>query len=317
MKLADLHCDTASRLYSGGFSLADNGCHISLKKSSGYEKYVQLTAVFTDTSLSDAEGYERFFAVADNLKAEAAKNGVPFAYSGRELAELCDGGSRTVFVLTVEDARIIGAYGTGDKDAEKAIDKLYDAGVRVITPLWGGLTCIGGSHDTDAGLTDFGKKSVRYMCERGIIPDISHASFKSSDDIMDIAEELHSPVVATHMNSYTVCRHTRNLTDERFRRLVSLGGIAGVSLCVSHLSADADKCTVHDAAKHILHYISVCGENSVCMGCDYDGTDTPPELTDVSKLTVLRDVLLESGVGETVCDKIFYENAYSFLIKNL
>lgn len=70
--------------------------------------------------------------------------------------------------------------------------ELYDLGVRVMTLLWGGDTSIGGSHDTENGLTDFGKAAVEEMAKVGIIPDISHASFKSADDIMDICENAAS-----------------------------------------------------------------------------------------------------------------------------
>lgn len=93
---------------------------------------------------------------------------------------------------------------------------LYRAGIRVLTLLWGGNTCIGGSHDTDSGLTPFGRAVVRKCHQIGIIPDISHASVASAEEIIEISLSTGKPCIASHSDSYHVFPHTRNLSDRHF-----------------------------------------------------------------------------------------------------
>ena len=104
-----------------------------------------------------------------------------------------------------------------------------------MTLLWGGETCIGGSHDTSTGLTEFGKQVVKRCFELGIVPDISHASINTAKSVADIADELGKPFIATHSNSRVVYDHERNLTPELFSRLVLSGGVVGISFCPKHI----------------------------------------------------------------------------------
>ncbi|MBQ8400575.1 MAG: membrane dipeptidase, partial [Clostridia bacterium] len=222
MNMFDLHCDTALELYRHRYSLADAPCSVSLHKAAGYDRYVQLMAVFTDTRLNDEGGWQQFFAVRDNLLHECEIHSVPLCRSGAELTDtLRFTETRNAFLLTVEDARILAGK-------IERLEELHRAGVSVITPLWGGYTCIGGSHNTNEGLSDFGKAVVSGCFDLGIAVDLSHASTRSADDIFDIAEAKNGRVLATHSNAYTLCRHSRNLTDDRLRRLAALDGLVGV-----------------------------------------------------------------------------------------
>lgn len=308
MKLFDLHCDTATRLYEESASLWENGFHISLERSAVFEKYVQLTAVFTEQSLSDEEGWIRFHEVRRYLEEEADKYGVRMIRSAGDLRDFDRSDGKTAFILTVEDARILNGR-------PERVKELYDCGVRVITPLWGGKTIIGGSHDTDEGLTPFGREAVREMTRVGILPDISHASFKAADEIMDICEEAGIVPLATHMNAYAVRAHSRNLTDGRFRRLASLGGIAGVSLCVMHLTG-AEESSAADVTAHLMHYEKTA-KGHAAFGCDYDGTDVPPVLHHIDALPLMRDRLAGQGMTQEEIDAVFYGTACGYMLSNL
>ncbi len=308
MKLCDLHCDTAMWLYQKNESLAENSLHISKKLFENYDKYIQLTAVFTSPRLSDDEGYRRFWEVREKLISECDKCGIPLVGTSAELEQAIASVGRA-FILTVEDARIIG----GDISR---LRELYDAGVRVITPLWGGNTVIGGSHDTENGLTDFGRDAVSEMIRLGIIPDISHASGKAADDILDLCEEASATPIATHMNSHSVCRHSRNLTDERFLRLCRLGGIAGISLYPKHLTG-GERCTAHNVALHAKKYAELCPAH-VSLGCDLDGVECLPDgITDISCLLTLAEPLAGVGLTGNEISALFYDTAKEFLINNL
>lgn len=308
MKLIDLHCDTFLALYEHKSSLKHNNFHVSLDKSAYLDKYIQLAAIFTPPKLSDNEGWEQFLAVRENLLRECEENCVPLIKNARELEEFDSSESRTAFILTVEDARIL------DGKLER-VRRMYELGVRLVTPLWGGMTCIGGSHNTDEGLSSFGKAAVEEMLNVGIIPDISHASFKATDDILDICEKHGKAPIATHMNSYTVRKHSRNLTDDRYLRLQRLGGIVGVSFCPPHLTGD-NPCTLDHIVRHILYYHEH-GAGHVSFGADYDGTDLPADLPDITGVPAIVEMLRTSGLSDTVINDICRNTAYDFLMSNL
>ncbi len=308
MKICDLHCDTALALYRHGYALCDAPCAVSLEKVAGYERYVQLMAIFTDSRLNDEEGWEQFWKVKDVLDAECAKNKIPLCKNNATLAEeLSKPETKTAFLLTVEDARILAGK-------EERLETLYNAGVSVITPLWGGLTCMGGSHNTDAGLTDFGKAMVTDCLKLGIAVDLSHASTQSADDILDLAEKHGGKVLATHSNAWKLCHHTRNLNDDRLRRLADLGGIVGVNLYVRFLTETED-CTAADVVRHIEYLTKVMGEDKVAFGADWDGADVPAELCDISRMPTLVPLLQNCGFTADMLDKLYWQNAVDFLTK--
>ena len=306
MNICDLHCDTALELYRHGYSLADAPCAVSLAKAAGYDRYVQLMAVFTDTRLDDEQGWQQFFAVRDNLLRECETQAVPLCRTGAELGDTLQFTERkNIFLLTVEDARILSGK-------IERLEMLRDAGVSVITPLWGGQTCIGGSHNTDAGLSDFGKAVVSGCFDLGIAVDLSHASTRSADDIFTLAEQKNGRVLATHSNAWALCRHTRNLDDGRLRRLAALDGIIGVNLYVRFLSEE-DDCGMDDVIRHIGYLAEIVGEDRVAFGADWDGADVPDELSDISCMTKLIPALEADGYSSAFLHKLFFDNACRFL----
>lgn len=309
LRLFDMHCDTAVELFRSGAELNDNDLHISLKKADVFDKYIQLAAFFTYPNLPDEEGWEVFLAALENFKNQCTKYGVKIILTAEDLTEFDKSEEKFAVILGIEDSRILS--GKLERVAE-----MYGLGIRVATLLWGGPTCIGGSHDTDDGLTEFGKAAVCEMARVGIIPDISHASFKSTDEIMDICEEMGVSPVATHMNSYTERAHTRNLTNERYIRLTKLGGVAGISLCPPHLTDTPQTSSSDDVLRHILRYRSL-NEGGVGFGCDYDGTNTPPDLADISALPTMSHLLSKNSLTEEQIHRIYYGNVFDFMTKNL
>ena len=308
MRLCDMHCDTAMALYHGGKSLSSNDLHISLERAKVFSKYLQLAAFFTSPRYDDETGWEVFLKARENFLEECRKNEVPILASSKEIADWDASDVSVGFVLTVEDARLLAGH-------LERVEALYELGIRVVTPLWGGDTCIGGSHDTDHGLTPFGREAVKEMLRVGIVPDLSHASFRSADEILDLCEAAGKSAVATHMNSYTVHAHSRNLTDDRYLRLVKGGGVAGISLYVKHLSG-ADEVTADDVARHLLHYEGLAAGHAG-FGCDYDGSDVPADLADLSRLPAAADALRRRGADEGTIDNFFYNNVLRFLIRTL
>ena len=63
------------------------------------------------------------------------------------------------------------------------------------------------------------------MNRLGMIIDLAHISEPGFWDVLEISED---PVIDSHSNSFTVCDHLRNLTDEQIRALAKKGGMVGL-----------------------------------------------------------------------------------------
>lgn len=290
LSLADLHCDTPFEMFKSRQSFALNSLSVSLDKAGCFEEYIQIAAIWSDQRLDNDTAYARFFEIAEYFKRDTEN-------------------ADAHLLLSLEDARIL------NNDITR-LDGIYDAGARLVTLLWGGESCIGGSYDTDTGLTAFGKSVTRRCTELGIIPDISHASTHSADDIFDIcAGQI--PVIASHSNSYSVNPHPRNLTDTQFQHVKEFGGVVGINLCSHHLGISDKKTPICTVISHIEHYLSIGGEDTVCFGCDFDGAPTPCGLEDISALPRIAEEMARLNYSNELIDNIFFNNARRFILKNI
>ena len=293
--LFDLHADTLGEMYKKKEALSKNSLHISYESAKKFKPYVQVMAIWSDFRLNNDEAFESFFGVFNYARWQ----GLSFA---RKLSEIKD----RALILAVEDARLL----NGDITR---LDTLYQSDVRILTLNWRGESIIGGGWDTENGLTTFGKEAITRAFSLGIIPDVSHSSLKTSFEAVELASEQNKPIIASHSNAYGVFNHKRNLTDELYLEIKRLGGLVGVSLVPEHLGNDASVSSVLD---HIYHFLSLGGENTVSLGCDFDGVSSLPNgIKGIRDLDVLY-FELEKEFGREIASKIFYYNAYIFFQKS-
>lgn len=303
LSLFDLHCDTACEMHARKQPLRENSLAVSLNKAKKFEQYIQVMAFWTDHRLNDEAGWERLLELHRNLLSDEAVTcgdaavctGCPPRQPGNSL------------LMSVEDARIL----NGDLTR---VDRLREMGIRILTPLWGGETCIGGSHDTSAGLTGFGRAALTRALECGMILDISHASERSADEIFLISEQAHRPVIASHSNAYGVCPVSRNLRDGQLRAVLASGGVVGLNL-FRHFLSQGDAC-MDDVVRHAEYFFERGAEHALCLGCDMDGAELPPDLPDLSALPRLAEHLTRY-YPEDLVRSVFFDNAYHFAERNL
>ena len=55
------------------------------------------------------------------------------------------------------------------------------------------------------------------MNRLGMVIDISHTSYKTQLDVLEITQ---TPVIFSHSNVYNLCNHTRNVKDDVLVKLV-------------------------------------------------------------------------------------------------
>ncbi len=291
MHYADLHADTPYRMYFEQIPFDSAALHISHKRISSFSDAVQVFAFYCHHTHDDEQVYQDFLTMHGMFT--------------KVLAAVQPSLPQLKPLFSVEDGRLL----AGDLSR---LHVLYRMGIRILTPLWQGVTCIGGAFDTALPLTDFGTAAVEVACDLGILPDISHASPQSAENILSIAEKKHIPCLATHSNAYDVYAHPRNLRASHMQAVKSSGGLIGVSMAPQHLT-EAFTATASDILRHIHYYLENGCENCLALGCDFDGIDhTPQHITHVDSLPYLAEIIEKSGISAEITEKIMYKNIKRF-----
>lgn len=294
--LFDLHCDTLLELYKKKENIEDNSLHISLKKVQNFNKYFQVGAIWSDYRLTDDEAYFRCLDVIDYAKSQ----NVNFTVNLNNLY-------KHNFILGIEDSRLL------NNDIQR-LDYLHSLGVRILTLNWKNNSCIGGGWNTSYPLSNFGKKVILRAFELGITVDVSHSSVESFWDVVALSENLGFSPIASHSNSNSVCNHKRNLNDEQIKKISELQGLIGISLVSEHIGINRD---LDSILRHVDYFLKLGCFNSLCLGCDFDGTNSLPyNVNSVEDLSLLF-YKIQNEFGKEIAMKIFFENAFNFFEKNL
>ena len=139
--------------------------------------------------------------------------------------------------------------------------------------------------DMGGGLTRFGIDLVQEMNRLGMLIDVSHISERGFWDVLDISER---PVIASHSNCETLCRHPRNLTNEQLKALAANGGVVGITFVPGFITVDGWTKTPPFAQliNHFTYAIDIAGIEHVGIGSDFDGGgDLLPDARAFPKIT--------------------------------
>jgi len=306
MRYFDLHCDTLCEMYEKRCGFYENGLHISLDKQP-FEAYTQIMAIWTKNTLSDDEAYARYNDIFKYMNGYDLR-GARFCKGS---SDYFDGEKNSVkLFLAVEGANLLG----GDI---LRLDKLYSDGVRFLTLVWKGVSCIGGAWDTNEGLSPFGRETVKRCSELGIAVDLSHASHKMISECFSLSDKYGTKLLATHSNSASVCAHGRNLTDAEALEIARRGGLVGVNFCPAHLTI-GESCGIADVCAHVNHFLELGLSDSLCIGSDFDGVSRLPNgISGIADVLKIREELLGRGLDKNLLNKIFFANAENFVKNNL
>lgn len=190
------------------------------------------------------------------------------------------------------------------------VDKLYNAGVRMMAPVHFFDNKLGGSAHgvSKEGLTDFGKQVIKKMQEKNMIVDVAHSSPKLLDDIFKMSTK---PIVTSHTGVQGTCKTVRNLSDKHLIKIAESGGLIGIAM-FKHATCEA---TSKSTVKAIKYCIDLVGADYVALGSDFDGAIEI--FTDVTGLSLYVEEMLKLNITEEDIRKVMGENVKRFLLKNL
>lgn len=303
MDFFDLHCDTMLRLAGGG-SLANVDAHINLDKGRAFGRWAQVFALFVrDNAPGEDTAYESYCRLRDSFYAQMEANAprITQCRTALEMEQAFAAGKRAA-ILSVENGAALG--GRIERLAEMQRD-----GVRLMTLTWMGENELGCGSETGGPLTPFGRTVVQALPQYSIVPDVSHLS---DEGIADVFECCDGPVVATHSNVRRITGHHRNLTLKQIAEIARRGGLIGINLFCQFLSYDQKSAGCDDVYRHLDAFLSAGAQDAVCFGTDFDGSFVPEEIHDLAGIPALYEYLLGRGLSETLLNKVFFENAFSF-----
>ena len=301
MRVIDLHCDSLYKAVTQKIGLDSNSLDVKLDLKKN-DKRLQCYAIWLPDNLSGNEAEKMFLYAAMLLKSECKRCNIELIQNGEDIVGCFKNQYSALF--TVEN-------GSALNGKIENVKLFADMGVKMITLTWNGKNQIGDGAEVKApkGITEFGKSAVAEMEKDNIIVDVSHASEKLFYDVAEIAKR---PFVASHSNSKAVTDHNRNLTDEQFKIIANNGGIVGINFHKAFLADDPEKANKFDMLKHIDRFLSLGGENTVCLGSDFDGCDLPNDINDSRFFDELYEIMLKGNYKESLINKIFYDNALKF-----
>lgn len=298
--LFDCHCDTISRVIAEGGSLRKNGFHTDLERLHKFAPCAQVFAVCAETLDRPVEKAD---VMLRRLSQEIEENSdiVMLCLNFHDIKKAAESGKVAVFI-SIEGCEQI-----------SSLESAYQDGVRVLHPTWNfDNELCGAAMGSGRGLTEKGRAFVKKAQHMGFALDMSHISERGFWDTLEACEK---PVIAGHSNAKALCNVPRNLTDEQFNALVDVGGGAGINLYPEFLGLGKD---INAVIAHIEHFLSLGGERSVFLGCDFDGIDsTPTGLDGVQKLDKLYNELLNRNYPEALVRALFWDNLYDIMEKML
>lgn len=304
MQLFDLHCDSIVKYRELDADFLCRETQFSLGDAGKFERLCQTMAIFIPDDIRGQQALDYFNMHRDYLLKLAAKQPelAEMAYSGADVERITRSG-KSALMLAVES----GAALAGQIDN---VDYLAECGVQMMTLVWNGENEIGSGHQTDKGLSEFGRRVVKRMEDKGILVDVSHLNDRGFEEVCEIAGQ---PFIATHSNLRSICGHNRNLTEQQFGEIVKRGGLVGINLYEQFLADDAVG-TVDRMFRHIYRMLELGGEKIIACGSDFDGADIDPTLADPVKFAGTAEYLLKQGIPQQVVDQIFFENALNFFM---
>ena len=241
-----------------------------------------------DANLEQLEGWRK--AGVNYLSINAGYDVQPWDNTVKTLAsfhrQLSGMTDRYVIVKTVEDIAEAKAAGklavtfdiegmTSLNDSLDMVSMYYNLGVKHMLFAYNlNNKAGGGCHDTDIGLSTFGRNVVEEMNRVGMVVDCSHSGYRTTMEAMEISKD---PVVFSHSNPRALVDQGRNILDEQIKACAATGGVIGINGVQLFLGGTT---TVEAFVDHVIYTVELVGAQHVGMGLDYfEGEDEISGLT--------------------------------------
>ena len=310
----DIMADVVSRRVKGERQVI-RSCHFK-KLEKGQVKAGNFALWFNPDSASREKLISAFTIIHEEL------------YEAKDLCCLVEkGGDFTRAETDGKIAVILGMEGLGAVGGNcEEVTWLKSQGIRFASLTWNEENHLAtGIYGTpERGLTHAGRQVLKQMEQERMTLDVSHLNGASFSEMADL---ITRPVMASHSNAWSLCRHPRNLKDEHLKTIADSGGLVGVNACGDFLHLE--KPTLEHYVEQVDYMVSLLGINRVMLGydfCDFLPSVTGDNVEDAVETTGLEDVskaqavirrLLDRGYADEEVEKIAYTNMRDWMKKHI
>ena len=308
MDFFDLHCDTLTTALHQSCDLDCKYLDISFPRNEEIKHHCQCFAIFCPDVISGEDAFNYYTMAKHFFDAQLLKFPQYFEQvkTGSDISRITESG-KTAAILTVEGGRVLGGK-------IERVEKLFNDGVKMMTLTWNGENELGkGSTEQAFGLKPFGIDVIKEMERLGMVIDVSHLSDAGFEDVL---KNVDCAFAASHSNLRKVCGHRRNLPDEYYKEIIHRKGVVGINFYKAFIKENENEASIGDVLKHIEHMLMLGGENTVCMGSDYDGCDVVDGIRKMNDIPVLYEAV-EKEFGGELAEKIFWKNANGFFAERM
>jgi membrane dipeptidase len=169
---------------------------------------------------------------------------------------------RIALLLGAEGPRLI-------EDRLEVLRMLYRMGLRHLQLSWAWETTVGASQNDKSGkgLSDFGRSLIRELNRLGIIVDVSHLSYQSIYDALEVSS---TPILNSHTGAAALNpQQAQLLPDELLVATAKQGGVLAIHFMSQMVKPGRHKATFDELMRQFEYITDLVGVEHVACGPDY------------------------------------------------
>lgn len=152
------------------------------------------------------------------------------------------------------------------------LDVLHNFGLRILQLTYNNQNQIGAgcAEQSNAGITNFGKRFIERLNKLGITVDTGHCGKQTT---LDACSYSKTPVIASHTGVEAIYPHMRCKSDEEIIAIAETGGVIGIFAMPWFVHQDPNHTTIDHVLDHIEYVIRLVGVDHVGIGTDWPMSD--------------------------------------------
>jgi membrane dipeptidase len=240
----DAHCDTVHDLVdpSIDFRKRKQG-HVDLEKIQKGGLKAQIFALYVNPVYAPHRSIKKALLLYHTLEKKIFSPGYGIKVTSTAEMDSALQKNKLACWLSLEGGHII-------ENSIEMLEFFYSLGIRSMTLThtkntdWADSSAESPRWD---GLNSLGRQIVAHMEELRMVIDVSHASDKTFEDVLDVTS---APFMASHSNARALCDIPRNLPDDLIKEIAARKGYIGVNFFPVFL-----KKTIFDqVSKNVVKY---------------------------------------------------------------
>lgn len=219
----DAHCDTVHDLVDPSIDFRKrNQGHVDLEKIQKGGLKAQIFALYVNPVYAPYRSIKKALLLYHTLEKKIFSPGYGIKVTSTAEMDSAVRKNKLACWLSLEGGHII-------ENSVEILEFFFSLGIRSMT-----LTHMKNTDWADSsadsprwdGLNALGKKIVARMQELHMIIDVSHASDKTVEDVLNVTT---APFMASHSNARALCDIPRNLPDDIIKQIADRNGYIGVN----------------------------------------------------------------------------------------